>query len=784
MRELSLLFGATARAASVTLAAFFCGMAVGGGFWGRRAPTLPRPLLAYGLMELGVAVAAAGCLLVMPLYRSLYPFLFQVWEHQPEWLLCVKFVLSFVALFPAAFLMGGTLPVVSRIKVGQGGTEASLFYALNTLGATGGALAAGFWLPGLLGFRHAYLLAMTVSAAVGIIACLAGRSPDSPASSPAPAPVGRVAEGYALLSGFVVVALEVLWTRMFAQVLQNSVYTFALVLTACVLGLALGAFIARSLTRSGWRHVTCLYVVLVVCAVAIATTPHVFLLATEGLRYAGQGLGWGPYLLHVSGLIGFVVGPALIALGVPFPLLFALAGRGRDPEAPQLGRLLWINALGGASGALAAGFFLLDWLGLWASIRLLAMVYLVAALASEYFSAPVASGWRALALSAVLMLVSVLDTARLPVVRVDPLQEDESLLDVWEDGAAVVAVVRHGDHLKIKQDNHYTLGGSGSAGAEALQGSLPVLLHAKAEAVFALGLGTGITAGATLRHPILRLEVAELLPAAVEAARRYFSPFDSGLFDDARTTVVQEDGRHYLAAAGSRYDVIVGDLFVPWQAGAGSLYAREHFLNVKERLNAGGLFMQWLPAYQLSRDEFGSIARTLLSVFPQVTLWRGDFSPRTPVLGLLAQAVDAPLSQQARLFTGAPDAVGQGGARLLMHYVGRLERADFLGYPVNSDDRPVIEFRAPVTQRRQKLGQAQWLTGPALIELLTEVRQHAADSGDAYLHDMPERLRRLADAGLCRHSAEVEKHEGYLLAAEQHRICAEEILRQADDTAP
>jgi hypothetical protein len=48
---------------------------------------------------------------------------------------------------------------------------------------------------------------------------------------------------------------------------------------------------------------------------------------------------------------------------------------------------------------------------------------------------------------------------------------------------------------------------------------------------------------------------------------------------------------------------------------------------VRAHLQAGGIFMQWLPAYQLSADSFKTITRTLLAVFPQVTVWRGDFHP-------------------------------------------------------------------------------------------------------------------------------------------------------------
>ena len=137
--------------------------------------------------------------------------------------------------------------------------------------------------------------------------------------------------------------------------------------------------------------------------------------------------------------------------------------------------------------------------------------------------------------------------------------------------------------------------------------------------------GAGITAGAALKHDVERVTVAEILEDAITAAREYFNPYVYGLFDDPRARVLATDGRNHLLGSTDRYDVIVADLFIPWQAGTGSLYSREHFETARARLAEGGLFAQWLPLYQTSKEEFAVVARTMLEVFPLVTLWRGDF---------------------------------------------------------------------------------------------------------------------------------------------------------------
>src|SRR5207244_9192353 len=117
------------------------------------------------------------------------------------------------------------------------------------------------------------------------------------------------------------------------------------------------------------------------------------------------------------------------------------------------------------------------------------------------------------------------------------------------------------------------------------------------------------------------------------AARPHFAPSNEKLLERPCLRLVLDDGRRYLAATHDRFDVIVSDLFVPWNPGTGNLYAREMYESAARRLAPDGLFYQWLPLYQLRREEFDIIVRTFLTVFPQVSLWRDDFYSELPVIG-------------------------------------------------------------------------------------------------------------------------------------------------------
>ena len=191
LKELSLLFGSTAYAASTTLAVFFLGLAVGGAVFGRWSPRLRSPLRAYAWLELGIAAAAALYFVLLEVYFQLYGPVYDALVDRPAAFNAFRIALATLVLLPPAALMGGTLPVLGQHLVRRPhelGRHGSRLYAVNTIGAASGAFLAGFVLPPALGFDRAYLLAMAVNVAVAGIAWRwsrideggAGRDPELP----------------------------------------------------------------------------------------------------------------------------------------------------------------------------------------------------------------------------------------------------------------------------------------------------------------------------------------------------------------------------------------------------------------------------------------------------------------------------------------------------------------------------------------------------------------------------------------------------------------------------
>lgn len=777
MRELGLLFGVTAYAAATTTAAFFLGLGIGSAFFGSRSNLSKRPLLTYGLLELGISITALLFFGLTHAYRGIYPALFDWLVENRAAFLIVKFLLAVVILFPPAFLMGGTLPVVSRFLTHGLNQEAlgqrvPLFYGINTFGAATGALIAGFFLPQWLGISGSYWLAIGLTAFVGIAAIGSSLkiekqsiASDS-AKSKSRLSLPKSVTGLAFFSGFSTLALEVLWTRMFSQTLQNSVYSYAIILVTFLIALAIGSWIASALARKFSAQSASRVLVWLLLSAGLFTllSPTIFhQFASDKGGYLGDTENWSEYLRLMFLSAGITVFPATIALGTVFPFLLKLLEKqGRGDPGQIVGRLAAINTAGAVLGSVAAGFAMLDWFGLWSSIRLLAICYLllVFAYSARWFTS--IKSTKVAVITALLCLfigLTWLDPVKLPNVYHSPIKRKETILKVTEGSDATVAVIRRKDDVRLKVNNFYVLGSSGaSETSERFQSHLPLVIHPNPKNVFYLGMGTGITASGALDiEGIEKITVAELLPSVVEAAKEFFKPWLNGLFEDERVTVIAEDGRNVLSATRINYDVVISDLFLPWRSGVGSLYSVDYYYRAKERLNDGGIYAQWIPLYQVSESELAIIANSMQQAFPTVTMWRGDFSASHPAVCLVGHKESTPLNwstfEQRSIALNAKLDINQQPPfnkipGHLTYYAGNLTASKLMNdAPLNTDNFPLIEYSAPVTHRAEKAGEETRFIGKPMLLFYDKLTLAAPIKDDPWLANAPQHAAQIAEAG-------------------------------------
>jgi spermidine synthase len=608
VRRMVDILGANAGTFTRVVAAFFLGLAAGAWFAARRKT--PRPWRSVALAEVVVAglalamVFGGGWALPLQSAPALAPVL--------PWLLPLLLVA------PPAFAMGVVVPWMIRAA---GPQRSVAIYAANTLGGLAGlALVLGWALPAL-GLAGASIVALALNLVVAAVAFRLPSEavPDTLAARPRP---DASTAALAFASGFLVLATEVVMHHQFAQFLVSSHFSSGLVLALVLTALGGGAFLVPLAARLG-NHA--LAVSLALAAVACAAQPLVLVVQRGGLFYIPfqqpfAGYAWDAVRLGL---------PACtlirLAAGLVFPLLLRRAAATRV----DAGVLLAINGLGGWCGAELAERRLAPGFGLWWSMALIAGGYVAALLATRS-----RLRWVLAPAAAALIFWSWKLDARLPYAG---LAKGETLIEVKVGREGAVGVVRgEPDDWRILFNNNYTLGGSRAQSNQERQTLLPMLLHGDARRVATLGVATGSSlAGATLDPALEHAEGIELSPIVIGYARTHFAPFNRGVTRDPRVTLTLGDARIVIAQRPAAFDVIEGDLFLPWRTGEGRLFAREHFLGVRAALRPGGLFCQWLPLYQLTREQVDCIARTFREVFPDAWIVRGDFYTAMPIIGLI-----------------------------------------------------------------------------------------------------------------------------------------------------
>ena len=805
MRQLGLLFGNRSQAAAMTLAVFFAGLAVGSWWWGARSRQINRPMRVYAWLEWGIAGCGLILMVAPAAVKQWYPLVYQ--RHgSGAGLMAFTFLCTWLLVFPAAVLMGGTLPMMGQAAIrGKStlGSTGAMLYAVNTLGAACGAFAAAFVFIRIWGIHNTCGVAMAASFLAGLLALvLSGKNESNDVTRPVAAPhVGGgivkdevvplsrpVIRVLAFFSGFQLLALEVIWTRMMAQVHENSVYAFSSILIVVLVCLALGAVLAGYFARRKWSSSLVVVVLFVFGGASLLALPRVFLGLTSDFTMLPTDVSLAVYVFRLFGTGFLTIGPSCLVLGAVFPLLMKSEERYANTPGWSIGHLSAINTLGAIAGSLVAGFFLLEYLGLWASMQCVAVSYLLIAVLIPSARNYIDLACKGMGGVLLVLAFTVFHPHALPsMITLDAYGKKESLLEVWEGSDCSVSVVKDSqDEIAIKINSNYSLGSTAAYALQMYQARIPLLAFPETDRLFFLGMGTGITAGEALDRDsfprVTEVIACELSPDVVAASRKYFSgignrrDYTNGLYCDPRAKVLIEDGRNCLMGTDQTYAMINADLFLPYRRGTGNLYSLEHFHAVKKRLKPGGVFVQWLPLYQLSEREFGVIAKTMLSVFPQVSLWRGNFQPGAEIAALVGHADFTPLPACTLDAEQDKREAVAGASHLDMHqlllptnqqtvlffYGGNLSLAKdhFQKYPVNTDDRPIMEFGTPLSlHRRAEEGKPQFLEH-RFADLVDMLLHRTPTEKDPLLALRTAESRKLPYAGAAFHRASIASIRG------------------------
>jgi spermidine synthase len=709
LRELTLTFGVTVEAVSTVLAAFFGGLALGGYLAGRLARRTRRPIAWYGALEVATGVLAIATPFALDAARSLYVSFAVNVSDSLAVLTVVRFVLTFVVLMVPATFMGASLPLIvssSLLRDAAMGGRIGMLYAANTAGAVVGTVLSGFWLIGLWGLERTFLVAAIVNIAVGAAAVVAARRWDADAREPhqvpssttrdvaAPSASRRAVLWVFALSGFVTLALEVVWFRQLVLFLESSTYAFTVMLATVLVGIAVGSAVATPFLRRGFatmRNLAAVEVLLGLAALGsfLALSKSFGVVNRLGLEVAPRSLT----LVIVASVLSML--PATLLMGFAFPLGLELwIDDDRDDSGERVGTFYACNVAAGIAGSLVAGFVMVPLIGARASVILLSLAVVASGIWLCWFAFERSQAFVAgFATATVTVVVAV---ALVPDPYVSVMYHrfpGESVVWKSEDAQTTVSIQQSGDYRIMYVDGQHQASSTPDMVAyHRLLGTLPIAVHPAPRSALVIGLGGGVSPGALAQAPGIEVDIVELSADVVEGAR-YLADVNAGVVDLANVDMRVDDGRNHLLVTDERYDVITADVIPPTHAGAGKLWSVEYWELARDALAPGGIMVQWVP--QESARDYAMVLRSFDSVFPHVTLWANGsmlIGSNEP-LALERADIDAKLADPAWRAVLEPIGVTSWETFTPFFTAGPAVIAAVIGDgPTLTDDRPRIEY--------------------------------------------------------------------------------------------
>jgi spermidine synthase len=742
-RLLTLHLGHTVAAVATVLTVFMGGLALGAAAAGRAAPRLrpSRALAVFAGLEVVQGACAwllpAGLAALSPLHRVAYA------DGTGPWFALARVVTSLLLLALPAAAMGATLPMAVRWfaeRHDRTAGDASVLYAVNTLGAALGAAMTGFVLLPALGLRLTTLVGVAANVVASVVAWRMASAPTAEIAWTTPMervstarPARRRAASEARrtdrsgvvsrrwlavaalgLSGGVALLYELVWTRALVLVLGPTTYAFSNVLVAFIVGIACGAGAASRVADRVARPLVWLASMLLLAALgafgawsAVGELPLTILDVVSAPTATLTSVVWRQALL-----VGTLLLPMTLALGAAFPFAVAAVAPRMEELSADVARVYAVSTVGAVAGVLAGSFLLAPAIGLHRSIVFGGWLLIAGAMSIGILGTRrttlrlgITAAGAGLTVAGFLLppwnpqLVS----SGAYTYAVDAAGDAQTslgageLLYYAESATGIVSVRRVAGTTSLAIDGKVDASNGADLLTQKLLAHVPLLLHPAPGDVAVIGLGSGVTVGSALRHPVRRVDVVEISPDVV-AASALFGADSRDALRDPRTRLIVGDGRTHVTLSGRQYDVIISESSNPWMAGVAALFTREFFTAARDRLASGGVFCQWTRTSDITEDDLRSIVATFRGVFPYGAMWLvGDsdlllLGSDMPVIDRLTQitrtwppevAMDLAASRVSRF------------GLLSLFLTGGPGLAAFGTGTVQTDDRLGLEFSAP-----------------------------------------------------------------------------------------
>lgn len=580
-----------------------------------------------------------------------------------------SFLFHFVVLCIPTTFMGLSLPLLSKALVRTSDEMSSLvgtLYGINTLGAAIGAGLGTWYMMGTFGFDLCIKIASIINIVSGlsVIVLLYRLTTEASISGDAlhaqgtdPVQPGSHEDKWILvdrpgvwiliygLTGFAALSLEIVWFRLLDVITRSTSYTFGHLLFIYLCGLGLGCLIASRIINRikrpdkfflwmqysiGLLSMLC-PLVLITLVDSLELKQHMF-----GFLSLYPYTGFNQFVRYFFSFNLFamvVFGIATVMMGVCFPMIQRIVSRQMETLGRNLSKLLFSNIVGNILGSIVAGFFFMDYFGTPLTLKIISALLIIPGIVAGYFSKKGISRYISIGLVA---LVSITVITTFPKEKEFwnfflPIEAEDVYIN--EDRSNLSAITKNNktfrkDHRGVPYPYEVFINGKSQGwmpfgGSNSILGIAPALYHPNPKTGLVIGIGSGDSLySMALDERMEKVICIELSKGIIrilkrESRREPLWQLDK-MFSNPKIEIVLADGRKHLLHSKEKYDLIEIDAFHPFTAYSGNIYSEEFFTRIKEHLNPGGIFCQWIPT---SRVE-----NTVLRVFPYVVRFGNIFA--------------------------------------------------------------------------------------------------------------------------------------------------------------
>lgn len=655
---LKLFLGHAAYAQTLVLGIFMGGMALGSWLAGRYASRIRQALLLYAVAELIIGLLALG---FHPVFGRVTGWSFDVLIpalSSPFAIDLAKWTIAALLILPASVLLGTTFPLMStgimRAYQDRGGRFLPLLYFTNSFGAALGVLASGFVLLERFGLPGSIFTAGLLNIALALVVWALTKK--VPEDGPAPAqdstqsadrvggssPV-RIMLLVAFVTGCASFMFEIAWIRMLSMAIGASTHSFEVMLSAFILGIALGGLVLGTFGARYANYSRLLAIILVAKALCAIAAVWIYPDLLDLVKWLYGGLaktesGYSLFLLGSYAVSGLMMIPTAFFAGMTLPLVtrFLLnAGSGER----VVGQVYAANTLGAIAGTFIATHIGMEALGVQGITAAGAGIELTMAFVVLVFVCRIEMRRVGFMLvPALVLLLSFsflfeLDKLKMAsgVYRFGQFMSDQSKVEFHKDGkTATITVLRTERSLDIRTNGKTDAGilvvdrehsSTPDEHTMELAAVLPFLYVPEAKVVANIGFGSGLTTHSVLGNPgVERVDSIEIESAMVEGAK-LFMPINERAYTDPRSSIHIDDAKTYFSAQNRKYDVIISEPSNPWISGVSTLFSSEFYARIKKHINTGGVLVQWVQLYDTKPYILASILKALGDNFTDYTIY-------------------------------------------------------------------------------------------------------------------------------------------------------------------